>query len=187
MFHYLTELQSLIHVIIIYMDINERTYNIIPDTDMYIDRNDVSKGIILGIDFGLKRIGLAICDSEHNIATPLMCLDNLGFKQTSQALDNIYIQHPFKYILIGWPLNMNNTEGPQCNLVHNFCCKLYAHFYNRQIKLGIIKWDERLSSRHTEYLNQPKKGKHIDHIVATGLLQEYLNYLQFQKEFQETT
>lgn len=141
--------------------------------NVYIEQYPIDFGIILCIDFGLARIGLAVSDSNQIIASPVKCLDNDGFKQTAVALEKIRVQYPFQYILIGWPLNMNGTEGKQCNLVNNFCIKMYEHF-----KLPIIKWDERLSTRHTTMINQPKKGKHIDHIVATTLLQEYLMFLE---------
>lgn len=145
--------------------------------DIYSEKYPIDFGIILCIDFGLARIGLAISDPKQIIATPVKCLDNNGFKQTAVALEKLKTQYNFTYILIGWPLNMNGTEGKQCTLVGNFCSKLHEHF-----SLPIIKWDERLSTRHTEMINQPKKGKHIDHIVAATLLQEYLMFLEHSRE-----
>ncbi len=144
--------------------------------NIYNAQSVIDFGIILCIDFGLARIGLATSDPNQIIASPLKCLDNNGFKQTAIALEKIRLQYNFQYILIGWPLNMNGTAGKQCHLVENFCNKLYEHF-----AIPIIKWDERLSTRYTEMINQPKKGKHIDHIVATTLLQEYLMFLEHSR------
>ncbi len=69
---------------------------------------------------------------------------------------------------------MNGKQGPQCNLVQNFCIKL-----NKEFNIPIVKWDERLSTRHTQSMIPLKKGQRIDHIVATTLLQEYLNFLTY--------
>lgn len=135
---------------------------------MFIEKTAIPNGRVLGIDFGLARIGLAISDPMQQMASPLECLENKGYKSTAIRLQTLLKEYDYKTILIGWPVNMNGTEGKQCDLVRNFCTKIY-----NEIHIPIVKWDERMSTIHLHNFNPTKKPS--DHLVAAGLLQELLD------------
>jgi len=126
------------------------------------------KGRICCIDFGLKRIGIALSNENHTIATKHICLENKGFKTTSEYLSTLIKEKNITSFVIGWPLTPNGDESTQCKLVDNFCNKLLEKF-----QLNIVKYDERNSTKICE--NFLKKSKITDDIVAAFLLQNYLD------------
>ncbi len=130
---------------------------------------------VAAIDFGLKRIGLAISDSLRKIALPLKVV--AGGKK---AIQNIREALPLKeidLILVGLPLEMSGKKGAMASLAEAFAKEVEEAL---QIRVQLI--DERLSSKGAEVrlkeisLNRKERSEKIDMVAATLLLQTYLDY-----------
>ncbi len=131
-------------------------------------------GRVAAIDFGIKRIGLAVSDNNRKIALPVGTVD--GGKR---AIHNIRDALPLKevdLILIGLPLELSGKKGPMAQIVEQFAKTVEDAF-----GIAILLVDERLSSKGAEAhlkeisLNRNSKSGKIDMIAATLLLQTYLD------------
>lgn len=120
---------------------------------------------ILGIDYGEKRIGLAISDETKSFARELTILSPKDFFRQINDLIN---QHQIGKIVLGWPLNMNGKETKKTEEVKEFKKKL-----GKIIKIQIETIDERLSSAMTKNLPGGKENK--DSLAAKIILQNYLD------------
>ncbi|MGB7978886.1 MAG: Holliday junction resolvase RuvX [Chlamydiales bacterium] len=129
------------------------------------------------IDFGTKRIGLALSDANRKIALPVAVVE--GGKQ---AIQNIRASLPLKEIdlvLIGLPLEMSGEKGSMAQKVEQF-----AKTLEEALQIQILLVDERLSSRGAEVhmkeisLNRKSRNEKIDMVAATLLLQTYLDALK---------
>ncbi len=134
---------------------------------------------ILSIDFGLKRIGLAISDENQKIVLPLT---TLNIPQPNQAVSLVvkFLQkNNFKIekIILGNPLLLSGKEGQMSQQVKNFKEKLQKKL---PASIPIILWDERLSSSQAEKMlkndfSRKKRSQKIDPIAAMIILQNYLD------------
>lgn len=129
-----------------------------------------------GIDFGLKKIGVAISSiirpQIKPIAFNLITLNNQGFKQTAVRLEKIVLEYQITQFVIGWPTLPNGDEGAQCTLVNNFANKLMNYFH-----LPVHKQEEAYSTRMCQQLwDQFGLTAQVkDDFVAMYLLQSYLD------------
>ena len=128
----------------------------------------------LAIDYGLKRTGLAICDADETLASPLVVLTGQG--GLIEKIRQIVTDQAGDAIVLGLPLNMDGTEGAQAKRVRDFAAELI-----KQIKLPLFFQDERLSSFDAEKklaalgITRKKKKKHLDAIAAAAILQAFLD------------
>lgn len=127
----------------------------------------------LAIDYGSRRSGLAICDEQEIIASPVAVLH--GQKTILQRITQIIESEGVGAIVLGLPLNMDGSEGPQAKVVRAFAQRLGAH-----IQLPIHFQDERLSSfAAAEKLDgaafsKAMKQERIDAVAAAEILQSFL-------------
>lgn len=136
-------------------------------------------GRVLGIDYGSKRIGLALSDPTNTLASPLPTIQNDN-KAIEKILQIIKLNDVSK-IVIGYPLNMDGTKSKICELVDEFIDKLST-------KTGkeIIKRDERLTSyiAQQQIIQSVKSKKKrqdkslLDQFSARIILQEYLDEIK---------
>ncbi len=131
----------------------------------------------LGIDYGGKRIGLAISDAAGRMALPLTTLQAHGtLAQHVTAVIAAGEDFDIEAFVVGLPLNMDGTEGKQAKLARRFGTEL-----ERVAGKPVHYADERLSSHAAAELLQPakltrKKKKHrLDRIAAKVMLQEFLD------------
>lgn len=106
---------------------------------------DGFKGRLLGIDHGAKYIGLAISDAALTMAQPLATIIRKSFAYDMQQLQAIIHEHYVGALAIGYPLNMDGTQGARCQAVRAFVRQMEAY-----IDLPTVLWDERLSSAAAE-------------------------------------
>lgn len=119
----------------------------------------------LGIDWGTKRIGLALGDSETKIATPFKIARDID------EIKKIIKDEEVDKIIIGEPLKMQNSELKTQDEFLKFLESL-----KKEIKIPIIKVDERLSSKGADALVGNKKTKASrDAIAAMLILQSYFD------------
>lgn len=130
------------------------------------------------VDYGTRRIGLALSDFGETIASPADVLASRGGLATdARAVADWAAQNEVTTVIVGWPLNMNGTIGPQAELSRKFAAALRDAAPALQIELA----DERLSSYHADtVLDQaglsPTKRKRLrDALAAQMILQTYLD------------
>jgi len=136
----------------------------------------------LGIDFGERRIGLAISDALGITAQGLPTLDTKKTKDIFTHLENIIKEKNVTKVVVGMPKNMNGTIGPKGMEVTEFMQEL-----TKKTKIEVIPWDERLTSAQSlkamREMGTKQKHKEVtDRISATLILQSYLDSLRRNNE-----
>ncbi|MFA5252769.1 MAG: Holliday junction resolvase RuvX [Phycisphaerae bacterium] len=127
----------------------------------------------LAIDYGNKRTGLAICDHDETIASPLLVID--GQKDLIKKIVNTVGSEKVEAIVLGLPLNMDDSKGPQAERVIQFAEQLKKYLH-----IPIHFQDERLSSFGAERklapaeLTRKKKKKWLDAVAAAEILETFL-------------
>ena len=143
-------------------------------------------GRLLGIDFGERRIGLAISDPTRSIASPLITLTRrIGKRPPWAELDQVIREKDVEGIVVGLPLDLEGAETPWSNEVRDFAARLEA-----RSGLSVSFIDERLTSVMAERVvrgsNLPRsrreqKGR-IDETAAAIILQNYLDRERIRNE-----
>ncbi len=129
----------------------------------------------LGIDHGAKRIGLSFGD-ELGVATPLPALRETDEAKALDALGALIRQRRITELVVGWPLNMDDTVGPKAKEAERFAALL-----RRTFGLPVHLVDERLTSAEAEAtipkhrLRDLRASGIIDSRAATLILQDFLN------------
>jgi len=143
-----------------------------------------NKNRIAAIDYGRKRIGLAITDESGKIALPLKTV--FAGKKIEETFSNIFkTLNPYlleiKELVIGYPLLLSGEKGKLAKEVEIFKNSLSKNENIKDIKITL--WDERLTSSQAENvlkeknenLSRKKRQKKVDPIAACIILQSYLN------------
>ena len=130
----------------------------------------------LGIDFGSKRIGIAISDPLNIIARPIQYIYNSD--KTIDELKKLFVEYEIEVIVIGMPFNLKGEVGQKAQDVEQFINDVLGIF-----GVTIIKWDERFSTKQAHQtlrdMNVKKKQREskeiIDSMAAAIMLQSYLD------------
>ncbi len=143
------------------------------------------------MDIGKKTIGLAISDSEHSIATPLMTINRTKFSKDIKRLEEVVREYEVGGYVVGYPLNMNDSAGARCQSVRDFCLEferqLSPDIKPERKELWIALWDERLSTASVEDIvdrygdmskRRAKEKGIIDKLAAQFILQGALEYIR---------
>ena len=134
---------------------------------------------ILGLDFGTKTTGVAVSDPLGLTAQGLEIIrrtDTFNLKPTINRIQEICTEYKVEKIVLGYPKNMNNTEGERCEHTVVFKKKL-----EESLNLPVELWDERLTTMEAENLmiiadmSRQKRKKVIDKMAAGLILQNYLD------------
>jgi len=143
-------------------------------------KNKLSSGSrLLGIDLGIKRIGIAISDYNQKIATPLQTLDKSKQVKLIDELESIITEYDIKGIIIGNPINMDGTYGKSSQSAKDIAINI-----SNKIDIAVSLWDERLSTVGAFNLsseldiNVSKREKDIDKFAAAFILQGALDFIQ---------
>ncbi len=138
---------------------------------------------ILGLDYGSKTVGVAISDETCLIATGIETIerqDEQSIKKTIRRLQEIVKEYNVEKIVLGYPKNMDGTEGFRCEKTVEFKNRLERNFK----KIEVILWDERLSTSFSTKIlfegnvNQKDHKKVVDKVAAMYILQGYLDSLK---------
>jgi putative holliday junction resolvase len=128
----------------------------------------------LAIDYGGKRTGLALCDQSEMIASPFAVIDNPAL--LIQKILHIIKDEQVETVVVGLPMNMDDTEGQAAKTVRAFAKELA-----QKTAIPIVFHDERLSSFEAEEklaaadFTRKKKKKRLDAIAAAAILQSFLD------------
>ncbi|MFN2456688.1 MAG: Holliday junction resolvase RuvX [Chitinophagaceae bacterium] len=149
---------------------------------MYSNNSDLSApfrgtggGRILSIDYGSKRTGLAVTDPSKIIATGLGTVETpklMKFLKEYLSKENVEL------IIIGKPLNWNDTATDATPLVEKFIEKLHQFFPSIHLKTVDERYTSKLAAQAMVQMGMKKKRRQqkskVDEIAATIILQEYL-------------
>ena len=136
---------------------------------------------VLGIDYGSKRMGLAVSDLSCTIATHYKILYRREISADMAELRKIMAEKEIGAVVMGLPLQMNGKEGEIAAEVRKFAAILEENF-----KFPVLLWDERLSSSAMENflikeadLSRKKRAKVLDASAAAYILQGALDALKY--------
>ena len=135
---------------------------------------------IMGLDFGSKTVGVAVSDPLYITAQGLEIIrrkEENKLRQTLARIEEIIVEYEVEEIVLGYPKNMNNSEGDRAKLSLEFKEKL-----ERRTGLNVVMWDERLTTVAADKammeagVRREDRSKYVDMIAATLILQGYLDY-----------
>jgi putative Holliday junction resolvase len=133
--------------------------------------------IIMAVDFGDSRTGLAVCDKSEFLASPAGVVAEKDFNICMEKVASEAKAHGAELLVVGYPKNMNNTIGERAEK-----CSQFAEGLKEMTGLPVELWDERCTtvSAH-QYLNvtntRGKKRKAVvDAVAATIILESYMGY-----------
>jgi putative holliday junction resolvase len=132
---------------------------------------------ILAVDYGDRRVGLAVSDELGIAAHGLPTILVRSAKQAANMVVATANEKEAERIVVGLPLNMDGSSGPRVTITEAFC-----DLCRKRTKIPIETYDERLSSRQAEQvmsMGKKKPSKHkssVDQVAATIILQDYLEY-----------
>jgi len=133
-------------------------------------------GRLLGMDYGTKTIGLGLCDALRMLASPLETIEQTKFSKDIERIKVLVAEHQISGIVIGYPVNMDGSEGPRCQATRQFARNLLQHF-----SLPVLLWDERMSSVAVNRtmleadLSRKRRSELVDKLAASYILQGVLD------------
>jgi putative Holliday junction resolvase len=127
-------------------------------------------GRIVGVDYGLKRVGLAISDPSGSFALPWTTATH-GVNEVARLISER--KGEISEIVVGLPLHLNGTESPLSRQARDFAAALH-----QLTGIPVHLWDERLSSKQAEKsltgMTRKQKSGRVDQAAATIILESYL-------------
>lgn len=142
---------------------------------------------ILGLDYGTKTVGVAVSDPLGLTAQPLMTIERKSankLRQTLAAIESVISGYDAQgtdervgLIVLGYPKNMNNTEGDRCE-----AARAFKEDLERRCGLEVVLWDERLTTVEAERIlmdsgvRRENRKTYIDKMAAAVILQNYLDF-----------
>tara|TARA_B100001013_G_C24403373_1_gene360995 strand:+ start:94 stop:588 length:495 start_codon:yes stop_codon:yes gene_type:complete len=153
-----------------------KTYNILSIQEFKTIIGDNSR--LLGIDPGKTNVGIAICDENKKVATPIKIIKKNKLVSLVDEINKIINDNHIKGIVIGNPINMDGSVGKSSKSALEFAKNL-----SKNIRIPIVLWDERLSSagafKITSFLedNVTNRVKNLDKNAAAFILQGAIDYL----------
>ena len=139
---------------------------------------------IVGLDFGSKTTGVALSDDLLLTAQGVEIIRRKAptkLRQTLARIEELCEQYGVERIVLGYPKNMNNTEGERCERTKEF-----KEMLERRTGLEVILWDERLTTVAADMsmmemgIRRENRKEYVDEIAAILILQGYLDYLRNQ-------
>jgi putative Holliday junction resolvase len=135
---------------------------------------------ILCIDYGKKRTGIAVTDPFQIIAT---ALDTIETKNLFDFLKKYFAAEQVELVLIGEPMNLDDTATHATAAVHAFIKKFTKDFPSLPIKTIDERFTSKMASQAMIEMGMKKKDRRIkgnvDQIAATIMLQEYLQSIKY--------
>lgn len=134
---------------------------------------------ILGVDYGLARIGLALSDPTGQLAQGLSVLKRKSDAEAARSILQIVRDYDVEQIVVGLPLNMNGSAGERAQQ-----CRVFADLLREVCELEVAMYDERLTTVAAERLlieaqmRRKDRRQVVDSVAASILLQSYLDSLE---------
>ncbi|MCO4783090.1 MAG: Holliday junction resolvase RuvX [Candidatus Cloacimonetes bacterium] len=129
---------------------------------------------LIGVDFGLKRSGIAVSDEKMSYSTPVETIETV---ELLEYLITLRIQEPYlNTIILGFPISMNGDKNEMTSHVESFKEKLLAQNFI------VLLMDERRSTKRAFSqmkklgINSKKGKKFKDELAASLILQDYIDF-----------
>lgn len=135
-----------------------------------------SKGVLIGIDPGSKRIGVAVSDMERIIASPNSVIERNRRRSGLDKIISLIADYEATGIVVGLPINMNGTFGPRAQSAKQFANNILS-----KIEIPLAFQDERLTTAQAERsmieagLSRQRRSQRIDASAAAIILQTVLD------------
>ncbi len=137
---------------------------------------------ILSVDFGDARTGLAACDKDELIASPLCVISDHNKERVIEKIIEAAKENRIEEIVVGNPINMNGTAGPRSEL-----CRSVADALAEKSGIPVRMWDERSTTvsaigilNQTDVRGKKRKAV-IDAVAAVLILESYMAYRKNQR------
>ncbi len=141
---------------------------------------------IIGLDFGSKTVGVAVSDALGISAQGVEIVrreQEKKLRRTLARIKELVDLYQAERIVLGFPKNMNNTQGERCEKTLAF-----KEMLEKRTGLPVELWDERLSTVASDKLmmeagvRRENRKQYVDQIAATFILQGYLDYISMQNK-----
>ena len=140
-------------------------------------------GRVLALDFGKRRIGLAVSDEMGLTAQGLDTLERTRLREDIARLADLAAAKDVSLILMGDPLHMSGRQGSQSEKVREFAERL-----RQRTGLPIRFWDERLTTVEADRvlresgISSRKRARSVDRLAAVILLESYLDWRSINQQ-----
>lgn len=143
----------------------------------------------LGLDYGKRTVGVAVSDGNNLMALPLETIfrdRELKLRKTLARIETLVKEYEITVVVVGLPLNMDDTEGERCRKTREFIRVLEDRLGD---EVKVVTCDERLSTFEAEeILNEAgisgrDRKQHVDKIAAGFILQRYLDEVKNDGSF----
>ena len=138
--------------------------------------------IILSVDYGDKRTGIAVCDKLEMLASPVCVITEWNIDALANKIIDVAKERRAEEIVVGLPKNMDGSEGFRAD-----ACKELGEKLKALTEVPIKFWDERLTtvSAHKILSDNNVRGKKrkavVDAVAADIILQDYIDSRKFKK------
>lgn len=138
--------------------------------------------IILSVDYGDKRTGIAVCDKLEMLASPVCVITEWNIDTLANKIIDVAKEKRAEEIVVGLPKNMDGSEGFRAD-----ACKELGEKLKNLTEIPIKFWDERLTtvSAHKILSDNNVRGKKrkavVDAVAADIILQDYIDSRKFKK------
>ena len=135
---------------------------------------------LMGLDFGSKTVGVAISDPLFLTAQGIEIVRRKApgkLRQTLARINELKEEYEVGKIVLGFPKNMNNTEGERCEKTLEF-----KEMLEKRTGLEVVLWDERLTTVEADRtmmqvgIRRENRKEYVDELAAIFILQGYLDY-----------
>ena len=132
---------------------------------------------IIGLDYGSKTVGVAVSDPLLLTAQGVEIIRRereTKLRQTLARIEELIKEYEADTIVLGYPKNMNNTEGTRCEKTQEF-----KEMLERRTGLPVVLWDERLTTvmadqtMMEEGIRREDRKQYVDKLAAVFILQGY--------------
>jgi putative Holliday junction resolvase len=136
---------------------------------------EAPRGRLLGVDYGERRLGLAVGDAQGQMAFPLRTVQVRRDEQALEAVIHAASEEGASRIVVGLPLNMDGSSSAMTRQVEAFVTALRA-----RAAVPVVTWDERLSTAQVERMlveadvSRKRRRASRDKLAAQLILQNYL-------------
>lgn len=131
---------------------------------------------VIGLDFGERRIGVAVSDPGGQIARPLLVIERSSRRDDMARIAELVRSRRAQKVIVGLPLNLDGSLGPAARRARRFASAL-----GRELDLPIALWDERLTTVEAERAllasdrSRQRRKEVRDAVAASLILQSYLD------------
>ena len=133
--------------------------------------------VILSVDYGRVRTGVAVCDRNEIIASPVEVIKETDMSVLAEKISYIAKEKKAEMIVLGLPRNMDDTEGESAENV-----RIFSEILKEKTGLGVALHDERGTTVTAHrYLNMTdtrgkKRKAVVDSVAAVIILEDYMNF-----------